>query len=149
MRYLFLSIAFLACACTNAEFSEFDPSRQCVLEGRSITCLDGTTTEITDGEDGSVQTITTVEAGSCTQVAEGIWVQPVNGIEVFDVYSNSSCRDALGEFCDNVVPSFGNSGQTGAGEPGSGTVCFADGSLVFAGVGQDGNSIDVSVIGFQ
>lgn len=79
-----------------------------------------------DGKDAVIYSTVKVNKNACTQVAKDIWVENING-QVFDVYYNSQCKDSKGEFCDNVLPSFGSSGTVDSSEhPGSGTTCWAD-----------------------
>ena len=85
----------------------------------------------TDGINGVVLSDTLVLENQCTKVADGIWVQNIRSGEVFDVYSNNQCRDALGEFCDNVEPSFGTSGSVGADQDGGGEICPVNNQLVY------------------
>lgn len=83
----------------------------------------------TDGQDGENAVILSqvkVAANSCTQVAKGIWVESIQNSTFFDVYYNSECQDAKGEFCDNVEPSEGSTGQFGENKRGGAEVCWAD-----------------------
>ena len=76
---------------------------------------------------------------SCTQVDDNIWVQAHDLGENYDVYFNENCRDAQGEFCDNVAPSFGNSGEFNS-LSGSATICPAGkNKKVYASRDDEGN----------
>lgn len=80
-----------------------------------------------DGEDAVILTTVKVNSNSCTQVYKDLWIENINGGDVFDVYYNNQCKDSLGEWCDNVLPSFGASGSVDADKhAGSGTTCWAN-----------------------
>lgn len=110
--------------------------KSCTVEstaqGVSIKCEDGTTATVLNGKNGTTGkdnvAITTVKVklGDCTQVYKGVWVENIEG-KVFDVYYNQYCDDSKGEYCDNVLPSFGHSGDVdNKYHGGSGTTCWAD-----------------------
>jgi hypothetical protein len=113
-------------------------------QGAKLECEDGTVADINDGkdgingsngtngtngkdgEDGVALTSVKVNKNTCTQVYQNIWVENING-EVFDVYYNPNCADNQGEYCDNVIPSYGVSGSVDDKyHRGSGTTCWAD-----------------------
>ena len=132
--------------------------------GAVIECEDGTTVLIKDGQDGQdgqdgvdgkdgqdgqdgvVLTTVKVKANKCTQVYNGIWVENINNGTLFDVYYNPSCSDNQGEYCDNVLPSFGISGSVDEEEhAGSGTTCWAD-NVEIQGYKNNRNSKDILVM---
>lgn len=125
----------------------------CTIEGTLITCPDGNSIDILNGKDdlsdktGTVVTTTNVETGMCEQIYPGIWAENIYSGEIFDVYMNDVCSDSLGEYCDNVQPSYGSSGDIGPNETGNGTVCLALNYMV-VGKKLANDSIDVSVIDF-
>jgi|GEM_PF-6009479 len=154
---LVLAAAFMGCA--ESEFSAYNPADDCSISGRTISCADGTIITIEDGKDGdkgnpgqggepgTISEVTNVPKNSCVQIGDSLWAENIRSGEIFDVYSNNQCKDALGEHCDNVVPSYGVSGLLGAGQPGSGTVCSISGTLVFGNVLED-DSLDITVVDF-
>lgn len=86
-----------------------------------------------DGEDAVVYSEVSVPAGQCVQVADGVWVENIQNGRLIDVYMNDQCADNLGEYCDNVVPSYGRSGRLDDyPHTGSGTTCWADDLLILA-----------------
>lgn len=107
-----------------------------VPKGAQIECEDGTTALIEDGADGAkgadgkdavIYTSVKAPKNSCTQVGSNLWVENIQNGRVFDVYSNNKCADAQGEYCDNVLASFGDSGSVDETEhAGSGTTCWAN-----------------------
>lgn len=104
-----------------------------------------------DGQDGAGTVINTVSVskGQCVEVATGIWVENIQG-NLFDVYSNPSCSDNQGEYCDNVSPSFGKSGSLEQDSlKGSASVCWA-GDIMISGSKESKNSneIDIKVVSF-
>lgn len=101
-----------------------------------------------DGVDGSAPIVVTsvnVPDGQCVQIAQNIWAENIHNGEIFDVYYNDQCKDSLGEYCDNVVPSEGSTGSVNPYQ-GSGTVCWADNYQISGS--RDGNDILVRVIEF-
>ena len=86
-----------------------------------------------DGEDGVILTNVKVLANTCTQVADRIWIENIQNGRIYDVYANENCRDSEGEFCDNVVASFGSSGVlSDTNHQGSATVCLVDENIEIA-----------------
>ena len=99
-------------------------------------------------EEGVTLTSVLVKPGECTQVGEELWAENIRGGELFDVYYNDQCKDNLGEHCDNVIPSYGRSGELNSDEhPGSGTVCWVD-NIMISGY-KDNSDIVVQVLEFQ
>lgn len=142
-------------------------SVQSITNGARITCTDGTQASITNGSNGSdgsdgaagqdgqdgqdavVLSTVKVPANSCTQVARDIWVENIQNARVFDVYSNDKCRDSKGEYCDNVLASFGNSGLLDETDhPGSGTTCWAN-NIQIQGHKDQNNDILVKVLEYN
>lgn len=130
-------------ACSNAEFEAVE--YRCTISGQTITCPDGSElvipepqdgTDGTDGRDGEdgedavLLTKKTVKTGECTEVAAGVYVENIKKGLVFDVYMNDKCQDKLGEFCDNVEPSYGSTGLLGENKPGGAEVCWADNRML-------------------
>lgn len=90
----------------------------------------------------------TVPKNSCVEVLEGIWAENIRG-EVFDVYFNDSCADVQGEYCDNVLPSYPESGSVDSRHhEGSGTICWA-GDIRVSGSLESDDSITVRVEDFR
>lgn len=83
-----------------------------------------------DGEPGAILTEALVEDGRCQEVAPGIYVENIDGGLFFDVYYNALCEDARGEFCDNVEPSYGSTGNFGRNKPGGAEVCWAGNTMI-------------------
>lgn len=78
------------------------------------------------GDAGVVLSTVKVNKNTCTQIAYDLWAENING-DVVDVYSNASCDDNKGEYCDNVRPSYGVHGSIDKEHGrGSGTICWAD-----------------------
>lgn len=125
----------------------------CSVTETAIVCPDGTSTPLpSDGQDGIdgktpiIAARTVVLANQCTEVSPGIYVENIQNGKIFDVYHNDQCADAQGEYCDNVSPSFGSSGQFGPGQPGGGDICWAENLMVSGS--KDGNDLIITVIDF-
>ena len=109
-------------------------------------CSDENNTYLTD--DGTVVTKVYSPANSCTEVAEDLYVENI-GNSVFDVYYNDECKDSLGEYCDNVIPSYGSSGIVDSRHhPGSATVCWAEGKRL-SGYKIDSDGITIVIEDFS
>ncbi len=103
-------------------------------------------THVTNVSDNSVERFSIVTSkGSCTQIpGEQVWVENVRG-QLLDVYYNDKCADNLGEYCDNVVPSFGRSGVLSNTNPqGSGTSCVFN-NLEITGHKDSKSATDIEV----
>ena len=105
-----------------------------------------------DGSDGSdaeaaVVTKVNVLANQCTQILPNVWVQNINNGSVFDVYYNPNCADNQGEYCDNVIPSYGSNGSVTPGE-GSATVCVFDNFLIVGQVINNAGDLRITSIEF-
>jgi hypothetical protein len=146
LLYFLMGLIMLAtsgCGTRRATFTAVNvPPQVCSIQDGMIVCPDGTSALLpsngqdgadgvdgADGKDGVNAVIysqTVVDANTCTEVGNGLYVENIQQGRIFDVYFNDQCRDNLGEHCDNVAPSFGSSGQFGDGGIGSGDVCWAD-----------------------
>lgn len=124
----------------------------------TINCPDGTSVQVSDGKDGqngedgkdSVTLYQTqVDKNKCVQVYPNIYVENINNGEIFDVYSNDSCSDTLGEYCDNVKASYGSSGQGGSDKKGSGEVCSIDKLQITGQRDKNDNSLTINVFDFN
>lgn len=104
-----------------------------------------------DGEDALVYSEVLVPAGQCVEVADGVWVENIQSGRLADVYMNDQCSDSLGEFCDNLVPSYGRSGKLDDHPHfGSGTTCWAGDLLVLAHKpGKNDADLTIKVIDFN
>lgn len=165
---IIMSLLLINCGRARLKVSSLDSG--CIAteveEGTIINCGDGDFL-IEDGQDGSdgkdgvdgidgqpgedavVLTKTTVTKGSCTEVSPGIYVENIKDGKLFDVYLNDKCQDNLGEYCDNVIPSFGRSGQLNESRhPGSATVCWA-GNIQISGSRQGDKSLLIYVLNFN
>lgn len=142
----------LTVGCGNAEFQAVE--YQCKIVDNIVVCPDGSQLELpepaagapgqdgsdgkdgqdgtdgADGEDAVLLTQVKVEANTCTKVGDGLYVESIRNSQFFDVYSNDSCKDALGEYCDNVEPSYGSTGQFGENQRGGAEVCWAGNRMV-------------------
>jgi len=162
LLFILAVTALVGCGEQEVAFSPADGAdgTGCTVEevpgGANITCGEEVTF-IADGEDGQdgatgqpgqdAATLTTVAlpAGGCSQVGPGIWAENVRNGQLFDVYLNANCEDRDGEYCDNVIPSYGRSGQLDSDEhPGSGTVCWA-GDYQISGYKTSKNSKDIVI----
>lgn len=133
----------------------------------TVSCPDGTSSIINDGTDGKdgaagqdgingtngsdavVLYQTVVGKNQCVEVYPGIYVESINNSEFFDVYENDSCKDSLGEYCDNVKASYGSSGQFGSDKKGSGEVCSIDKIQITGQRDTDTNDLTVNVFDFN
>lgn len=154
-----LSLAGLT-ACGTARFEAVE--YQCKIEDNKVVCPDGSELVLepgldgTDGKDGSdgkdgenavIVTVTNVPKNSCTKVAEGLYVENIKEGRFYDVYLNDKCQDKLGEYCDNVEPSYGSTGQFGENQPGGAEVCLAGSRMV---VGERvGKDLSIRVFDFN
>lgn len=105
-----------------------------------------------DGKDGETPLIHTkvkVAKNECKKVLDGIWVESINNGEFFDVYYNDSCKDSLGEFCDNVESSYGSSGKFGSQTKGSGSVCWANDIQISGSLDTDLDELTIHAISFK
>ncbi len=141
-----IPLIWLVTACGNSKFEAVE--YQCKVVDQIIICPDGSELELPapvagtpgqdgsdgkDGEDGDDAVLLTqvkVEKNTCTKVADGVYVESIRNSQFFDVYSNDSCKDALGEYCDNVEPSYGSTGQFGENQRGGAEVCWAGNRMV-------------------
>lgn len=164
-----ISLMWFLTACGNSKFTAVE--YQCKVVDNMIVCPDGSTLELpapvagppgapgqdgtdgTDGQDGQdgedavLLTQAKVEANTCTKVADGLYVESIRNSQIFDVYSNDKCKDSLGEYCDNVEPSFGSSGSLGENKPGGAEVCWAGNRMV---TGEKvGNDLLIRVLDFN
>lgn len=114
------------------DFVDTDTDTTCTVVNNTITCPDGTNITI---EDQIEITKTELNLNGCQAISHGLFVEVIRNGEIFDVYTDSSCSDRkngiLNEVCDNVQPSFGNSGQLGFNKPGSSTVCPYENKLIY------------------
>lgn len=106
-----------------------DTDTYCTVSNGTITCPDGT--KLTEQEDEILLTQVKVPANSCTKIADGLWVESIQNSIIFDVYLNDKCADKGGEYCDNVKPSYGSTGQFGENKRGNGGVCTFESSFLF------------------
>lgn len=139
-----------------------------VSGGHTIDCGDGAFL-IADGQDGSngrdgVDGVNgadgkdgrsgvnlrrrAVAPGQCRKVARGIYVENIQNGRLFDVYSNSSCSDRDGEYCDNVVPGEGSTGKLDEYE-GSATVCWAGRKTQISGMKRSDGSLLIYLLKFR
>ena len=141
MRIL-LIIGLVAClfGCADKEtrtitLPDTDTDTYCTAIGNTITCPDGSTLTFTPAADEIAFTQTKIKHNSCSPVSNGLFVESIRNSEIFDVYLDSSCKDRvngqLNEVCDNVEPSFGNSGSLGSNKPGASEVCSFENLLIF------------------
>lgn len=121
-----------------------------------VECTDGSKFPIgqagqdgQDGEDGVVLLKSLVAYKSCTQVLPGIYVEAIEDGEFFDVYSNDTCDDSRGEYCDNVQTSYGSSGTYGQNEEGNGTVCWAEDNQITGKRDKSTGDIEVYILSFN
>lgn len=124
-------------ACGNSSFTAV---KTCTITDTQIVCPDGTAINLpvdgqpglpgAPGQDAVILTEHKVPANSCTKIRDGLYVESIRNSQIFDVYSNDKCKDSLGEYCDNVEPSFGSSGQLGPNQPGGGEICWAGRTMV-------------------
>ena len=163
LRIGLLTICASMIACSNAKFEAVE--YQCRVENNTVVCPDGSELVLpepvpgqdgadgrdgqdgTDGNDAVILTTIPVEAGKCVKVADGIYVENIRNGLVFDVYANDQCKDKLGEYCDNVEPSFGSSGVLGENKPGGAEVCWADNRMLSGE--RVGNDLLIRVLDFQ
>lgn len=160
-------IVFLVGCSDDVAFQSQEPENGCsvtdVTGGVIINCGDGDFfvedgtpgqdgadgQDGSDGEDAVVLTKVTAPKNSCTKVADGIWVENIQSGKLFDVYLNDNCADNKGEYCDNVIPSFGKSGSLDPDEhPGSATVCWA-GDIQISGVKQSNGDLLIYLLNFN
>jgi len=169
--FILICLAFCLTGCgeDSVRFADAEPdtcSITPVSNGNVINCGDGDFliedgTDGSDGKDGSdgavgqpgqdavTLTQTTVPKGSCSEVSPGIYVESIRNGTLFDVYLNDKCADNQGEYCDNVIPSFGRSGRLDPNKhPGSATVCWA-GNIQISGSLQSDNSLLIYVLDFN
>tara|TARA_R100001086_G_C11847513_1_gene260524 strand:- start:1285 stop:1776 length:492 start_codon:yes stop_codon:yes gene_type:complete len=139
MKYLALVTLIFTIACGRVETIEefFDitgdsgkDGQSCVVstvEGGSLIECPNSSSFVPSGDSKKdLFSVVEVAKGECKEVVTGIYVENIRG-DLYDVYSNDKCKDKLGEYCDNVVPSFGNSGKLTDSElSGSATLCFAE-----------------------
>lgn len=140
LRILLLSSLAGLVACSNAEFEAVE--YQCTVENNTVVCPDGSELVLpepepgqdgrdgADGEDAVMLSIHKVPNGQCVKVGEDLYVENIRSGQIFDVYMNDQCSDRLGEYCDNVEPSFGSSSVLGENKPGGAEVCWADNRMV-------------------
>ena len=100
-----------------------------------------------DGQSPIIVTQAKVPAGQCVEVAENIWVENIHNGAIYDVYYNDECKDSKGEYCDNVEPSFGNSGRLGPDKPGGGEHCLIE--TTFISGQRYGNDLSIVVMEFN
>lgn len=169
-KLLILTSLLFLVGCGDDETVEFIQPEPCTTTteatGVVITCPDGTVSEIPfpadgqdgadgidgeDGEDAVVYSEVPVPAGQCVEVADGVWVENIQNGRLIDVYMNDQCKDSLGEYCDNVIPSYGRSGRLDDDpHPGSGTTCWADNLLILAHKpGKNDVDLTIKVIDFN
>ena len=129
---LFIVLMLLTACGEKKEIVTIDGA--CTIEDTHIVCPDGSKHPLPqdgrDGADGGYLTSTVVPRNSCTEVLPGLFVESIMGGSFFDVYYNDTCSDVRGEYCDNMEPSFGSSGDFGHNKPGGAEVCWADNRMV-------------------
>lgn len=161
LMYLLLGLVLvLMTGCGDAEFEavgETEP-QTCSIQGNKIVCPDGTMTDLpsdgqdgTDGKDGQnavILSVVKVAANKCVQVAPGVYVENIRSGNFFDVYSNDECKDSLGEFCDNVEPSQGSTGEFGDNRQGGAEVCWTSNNVQVSGSVDNNGDLLIRVLEF-
>ena len=145
---IFSLIGLIGCADNeerNFVLEDTDTNTNCSISNNVITCPDGTQVQV--NQDQVLLTETKVPNNTCTQVTQGVFVENIQNGKIFDVYSNSMCVDTSGEFCDNVKPSYGSSGQFGENKRGNGTVCSFGNLLLFGE--KVGNDLIIKIVEFK
>ena len=145
-RLVLIGLAGVVAACSNSRFEAVE--YQCTVKNNTVVCPDGSQLVLPepepgqdgrdgvdgapgqDGEDAVMLSIYKVPKGACTKVGKNLYVENIRSGQIFDVYMNDQCSDRLGEYCDNVEPSFGSSGVLGENKPGGAEVCWADNRMV-------------------
>lgn len=126
----------------------------CTVAGNEIVCPDGTRLQIPEPSGGRVLfSQAKVGEGECFEVYPGLFVENIKNGTLMDVYYNNLCKDDLGEYCDNVETSFGDSGTFGNNQYGAGEVCwgrdFHNGIQITGQRDLQDNSIIVNILDFN
>ena len=105
-----------------------------------------------DGSDASaILTSVDVAPDQCVEVFPGVYAENIRDGKLADIYLNGTCADRDGEFCDNLIPSFGISGRLDDKDhEGSGTTCWAGDLLITAHKElESSTTLTIKVINFQ
>jgi len=142
-----LTVGLMSCADTETRDillnnPDTDTDTSCTISGNTISCPDGTQVDV--NQDQVNLTEVSVKGNSCTKIIEGLWVESIQNSTIFDVYLNENCTDSQGEYCDNVKPSYGSSGQFGENKRGNGTVCTFDKAFLFGE--KVGNDLNIKLL---
>lgn len=162
MKKVIVLIALLGLtACGSSRFQvagEKDP-QVCSIVDSQIVCPDGSVADLpkdgadgSDGKDGQnsvVLSIVKVAANKCVQVAPGVYVENIRSGNFFDVYSNDQCKDSLGEYCDNVEPSQGSTGEFGDNKQGGAEVCWTSNDVQVSGSVDNNGDLLIRVLDFE
>lgn len=154
MKKLILLIAICnMVGCADTEFSKVDVPTPtvdtdtfCKVVGNKVICPDGSELEFKNDDEVKLNE-TLIKHNSCTAVSNGLYVESIQNSSIYDVYLDSSCSDIvkgeLNEVCDNVEPSFGQSGSLGTNKPGAAEVCSFKNLLIFGEKQTDGLLIKI------